>query len=177
MDIVLNIEMRDEDVKERGLMDIGAKTVNRVGEDEDRSEEIDEDSVHDGDAAETSLDAVSAIAQQPEELHDQLFELHVVEDGGIVGLIEEEAKVGVVDDVLDLADVLLVVAILGLEAQLEILIVEDSDVGLHVVLEQLDHSCGLDEVVIEEGGKSGGVGEDRSGVVDGKIAQTSHYLY
>lgn len=115
-----------------------------VGEDEDRPEEVDEDCVHDGYAAETGLDAVSAIAQQPKELHDELFELHVIEDTGIIGLIKQKAKVRIIDDILNLPDVLLVIAILSLEAQLEVLIVEDSDVGLHIVLEELDYSRRLD---------------------------------
>lgn len=115
-----------------------------VGEDEDRPEEVDEDCVHDGYAAETGLDAVSAIAQQSKELHDELFELHVIEDTRIIGLIKQKAKVRIIDDILNLPDILLVVAILSLEAQLEILIVEDADVGLHIVLEELDYSCRLD---------------------------------
>lgn len=99
-----------------------------------------------------------------------MFELHIVEDRGIIRLIKDKAEVGIIDDILDLSDVLLVIAILRLEAQLEILIVEHSDVGLHIVLEELDHPSGLDEVVIEEGWKGGGVGEDWGGVVYCKIA-------
>lgn len=152
MDIDFYIEMRDKDVKEGGLVDIGVETLCGVGEDENRPEEIDEDCVHDGYAVETGLDAVGAIAQQPKELHDQLFELHVIEDTRIIGLIKQKAKVRIIDDILNLPDVLLVIAILSLEAQLQILIVEDSDVGLHIVLEELDYSSGLDQVVIEEGG-------------------------
>lgn len=116
MHIDLYIEMRDEDVEESGLVDIGVKALGSVGKNKDRPKEVDEDCVHYGNAAETGLDAVITVAEQAEELHDKLLELHIIEDRRIFRLIKEKAEVRIIDDILNLAYVLLVVAILRLEA-------------------------------------------------------------
>ena len=58
------------------------------------------------------------------------------------------------------ADVAFEVYALELEAKFEVLIVKDSNVGLGIVEEGFDYSCGVDEVVLEEGGEGGCVREE-----------------
>lgn len=69
-----------------------------------------------------------------------MFELQVIEQLGVVLLIEDKLEFIVVDEFLDPADVALEVYIFQLEAELQVLVVEDADVGLRVVAEVFDHS-------------------------------------
>jgi hypothetical protein len=69
-----------------------------------------------------------------------LFELKIAEDGRIVVFIEDKLEILVVDDLLDLVDVAFEVYAVELEAQLEILIVEDSDAGLWIISEHFYYS-------------------------------------
>ena len=103
-----------------------------------------------------------------------MFELHVVEHLLILRLVEDEGEIGVVYDVLDLADVLLVVAVVHLEAKFQVLIVKHSQVGLRVVFEGFDHAGGVDEVAAEEVWKAVGVDEEVGALCHLEILQISH---
>jgi hypothetical protein len=69
-----------------------------------------------------------------------LLELDIVEDTGIICLVEYEIEIGVIYDILYLADILFIVAIADFEAELEVLIVKYANIGLRVVPEGLDHT-------------------------------------
>lgn len=68
-----------------------------------------------------------------------MFELQIVE-GLIFALLEDHAKLRVVNDLFDFLDVVLIVAISNLKAQFEILIVKHSNVGLRIILKDFDYS-------------------------------------
>lgn len=143
MNIHLHIEVISEDIEQCHAVDIRVQSIRGVGEYENGPEEIYEDGVYDGIGVEADLDTGHAFSQEAEKLHDELLELQVIEDGAILAFLKDEGEVGIVDDILNLPDVLLVVAVSHLEAQLQVLIVENADVGLRVSAEDLDHPRGL----------------------------------
>lgn len=145
----LHSEVVAEEVQEVFPLEVAVKGVGLACEYEDGPEEVDEDGIHDGIVVEVVLYCAS-LAENTEELGDELFELQITEDGGIVVLVEDELEILVVDDLFDLADVALVVHALQLEAKFEVLVIEHPDVGLRVVVEGLDHPCRVDQVVLEE---------------------------
>ena len=77
----------------------------------------------------------------------------VIVDCGVVLLLEHEAEGLIVDHLLEFGEMKLVVGLVRLETELEVLIVEDADVGLGVVLEELDHPGGVLEVLLEKRGE------------------------
>lgn len=82
--------------------------------------------------------------QKSEKFHDEAFCLGIIIDGWIIWWREDELKVGVVDDIFDFVYVGIVVYVFWLEAELEILIVEDADMGLGIILECLYDSSRID---------------------------------
>jgi hypothetical protein len=161
----LHIEVRAQELKKILAFDVRIQCVSASSEDEQRPEEIDEDGVHDGVVVDGILNADSALSEHSEELHDELLELQVIEDLGVVLLIEHELKLVVVDELLNLPNVAFKVNVFEFEAELQVLVVEDSDVGLRVIAEVLDHSGRIDEVVLEEERQGVSVTEDLEGAV------------
>lgn len=96
-------------------------------------------------------------SKNPKKLHDETFRLSIIENRWIVWGIKDELKVDIVDDFFNFANVHVVVDVLQLEAQLEILIVEDPYFSLRVIFENLDHSCRVNKVGLEEWRKNLGI--------------------
>lgn len=96
-------------------VDVRVKSVSPASEDEDGSEEVNHHGVHDGISWQSQLDSCGALSKDPEELHYELFELNICEEGGIVVLEKNELEALVVEDLLDLVDVTLVVHCFELE--------------------------------------------------------------
>lgn len=116
MNVHLYIEVISEDIEKRHAVYIRVKGISGVGEYEYGPEEIDEDGVYDGVGVETVLDTSHTFSQEAEKLHDELFELKVIEDGDVFSILKDEGEVGIVDDILNLPNILLVVAVSHLEA-------------------------------------------------------------
>ena len=100
--------------------------------------------------------------------------MHVAKNLRIVVLVEDKLEIFVVDDLFDAVDVPFEVYALEVEAQFEVLVIEDSYVGLWVVLEYFDHSGRIDQVVLEEIGKGARFRKERLRVGRGKIVQITH---
>lgn len=136
----LHIEVLDQTIEEGHPVDIRVEVISSPSEDQNRPEEVNEHGVDYRVMVEAGLDVGIALTQQSEEFHDELFELHVIEDLLIFGLIKDEGEIGVIYDVFNLPDVLLEVAVIHLEAKFQVLIVKHSQVGLRIVFEDLDHA-------------------------------------
>jgi hypothetical protein len=92
-----------------------------------------------------SLEYISVfLHKKPKKLHDEAFCLGIIIDGWIIRWRKDELKVWVVDDIFDFVYVGIVVYVFWLEAELEILIVEDADMGLRIILECLYDSSRID---------------------------------
>lgn len=126
------------------------QTVCWIGKDEYCTEEVDEHSVHYGIAVQTLLNVGIAGSKNSKKLHDKLFELKIVEQWRVFGVVEHKGEIGIVDNLLYLINVLLVITVIDFKAQLQILIVKHSNIGLYVVLKYFYHSRWLKQVVVEE---------------------------
>lgn len=90
------------------------------------------------------LNSSLCLPKYPKELGDEVLELKVAEHFGVIVLVEDKLEVFVVYYLLYFAYVVLEVNTLELEAELEVLVVEDSNAGLRVVNERFDHPCWVD---------------------------------
>jgi hypothetical protein len=108
-----------------------------------------QDVVHNRILIEGSLNVEPSLPQQSEELNDQTLGLCVIEYSGVFVGGKDESKLRV-DNVLDFADVEVVVDVLDLEAEFQVLIGKDTDMSLGIVSENFDHSAWVQEVVLEE---------------------------
>ena len=135
---------------------------------------MDHDDIHDGVFVDGLEDRGLARAQLPEELHDEGLGLVVIEDVGIILLVENELEGGVVNQLLDLVNQLLRFGVVYLEAEFEVLVVEHFDMGLGVVKENLYHSRWVHQVLLEELGKVLRVLKDLLPL--DKLSQRSHYF-
>lgn len=150
MHVNLDVEMGDENVEESHFVDVRMKTICRVSEYEDGPKEVDKHCIHYWVTIQAFLDIYIASTQKSKKFHDQLFELKIVEDGGVFGLIKYKSKIDVIDDFLNFIDVLFKVTVLNFEAELEVLIVENSNISLQVILKDLHYSRWLKQIIIEE---------------------------
>jgi hypothetical protein len=98
-----------------------------------------------------------------------LFELKIVEDGGVFGLIKYKGEIGVIDDFLNFIDVLFIVTVVNFEAKFKVLIVEDSNVGLDVILKDLHYSRWLKQIMIEELRQVCSIDEQSTSILYSKI--------
>lgn len=96
-------------------VDVRIEGVSSASEDEDGSEKVNHHGVHDGISWQSRLYSCGALSEDPKELHNELFELNIGEEGGIVVLEKNELEALVVEDLLDLVDVTLVVHSFELE--------------------------------------------------------------
>lgn len=87
---------------------------------------------------------MTPLSQNTKEFHDQTLGLRIIEDGWIIIRIEDELEIRIVDDLLNLANVQVIVNIFQFEAQLEVLIIEDANLCLRVIFENLYNSCRVD---------------------------------
>lgn len=140
-----------------------------VGKYEYGSKEVDKHCIHDGVAIQALLDVHVACTEQSKELHDELFELKIVEYWRVLRLIKNECEIRIIDNLLDFIYVLLVVAIVNFEAEFEVLIVEDPNVGLYVILKDLYDSWRLKQIMIKEGRQVGSIDEQGLTILHSKI--------
>ena len=87
--------------------------------------------------AEAVFDCCLSLAQDAEKFCNEVFELQIAEDLRVIVLVEDKLEILIVDDLLNFADEVFKVDALEFKAELKILIVEDTDVGLRVVFEYL----------------------------------------
>lgn len=113
---------------------------------------MDENLIKNGVSCKCTKDSLASLAQNTKELHDEALGLCVIEDGGIIIGVEDELEIRIIDDFFDLANVEVVVDVFQLEAELEVLIIEDADLCLRVILENFDNPCWVYKVGLEEGG-------------------------
>lgn len=135
---------------------------------------MDENLVENGVSCKCLKDCLTPLAQHTKELHDEALGLCVIEDRGIIIGVEDELEIRIIDDFFDLANVEVVVDVFQLEAELEVLIIEDADLSLRVILENFDDSCRVDEVSLEEGGQDMCVPENL--LMACELAQRFHVL-
>lgn len=150
MDAYLYSEVLTQKGKEFSSIDVRIQRLRLSCQYQDRSIKVDHNRIHDRKPTEGIFNCGGAIAKNSEELSQQIFELSVAEDLRIVVLVENKFEIFVVDDLFDTVDVVLVIYAFQLETEFEVLIVEDSDVGLRVIFEYFDHSCRVEKVVFEK---------------------------
>jgi len=121
-----------------------------VHEDEEGSEEVNHNDVHNGVFVQGLHDSGLNRAELTKEFGDEGFGLSVIEEWGVIFLEEVEFEVGVVNQFFYLLDELLWFWTVDFEADLQVLIVEDTDVTLRVVEERLDYAIGVDQILGEE---------------------------
>ena len=126
------------------------QTICWIGKNEYCSKEVDQHSIHYGIAIQALLNVSIATSKNSKELHDKLLELKIVEYWRVLGVVKHKGKVSIVDNLLYFINVLLVIAVIHLKAELQILIVKDSNIGLDVVLKYFYHSRWLKQIVVEE---------------------------
>lgn len=80
MHLHLHIEVLDQTIKEGHPVDIRVEVISSPSEDQNRPEEVNEHGVDYRVMVEAGLNVCVALTQQSEEFHDELFELHVIED-------------------------------------------------------------------------------------------------
>lgn len=150
------------------------QTLSLSGKNQKGSEKVDENSVHDRVAVDSRIDVGVAVAKYPKKLHDKVFELQIAEKRRVIILIEDELEGLVVDDLLYFVDVGLVVDVVQLEAEFQVLIIEDADVGLRVIVEAFDHASWVYEVVVEKLRQRLGLGEQSLVIVARELLQRFH---
>ena len=117
VDADLHAEIVAEEIEEILPFDVGIEGISFSCEYEDGSEEVDEDGIHDGVSAEALLDGGVALAEESEELGDEVFELQITEDLWIIVFVENKFEILVVDDLLYFAYVAFEVYALEFEAE------------------------------------------------------------
>jgi hypothetical protein len=135
-----HVEICRKKLKEVFSFNIGIQSVGSSSEYEQRSEEIDEDSVHNRVIIDGFLYHQTTLTQYSEKFHDELFKLKIIENLWIIFFIEHELKSLVIDYFLDLSNVGLKINVLEFEAQFEVLIIEDSNIGLRIIREVFHNS-------------------------------------
>lgn len=105
---------------------------------------MNQNSIHDRIFLQRYQHTRTALTKHSKELHNQALGLRVIENIRVIGGSEDELEAGIIDDVLNLSYVQVVVDVIKLEAKLEVLIVEDTNLSLRIVLEYLDHSSRID---------------------------------
>ena len=98
--------------------------------------------------------------QLSEELRNESLRLGVIEQRRVVLLVEDKLECRIVYQLLNLLDQFLGFGTVQFETQLQVLIVENTQMRLWVVLEDFDDSGGVDQVLLEEFGEMLGRLED-----------------
>ena len=115
VDFYLDFEVFAEVVQEFISIDIGIQGISDASEDDEASKEVYENGVHDGVSAERFQDIEVAFSQNSKELHDEALGLIVIEDAGVVVLVKDEVELWIINNVLEFADVHVVVHVLQLK--------------------------------------------------------------
>lgn len=136
----LYFEVVTKVLQEFFAVDVRIEGVGSAREDQDWTEEVDHHCVHNGIAGNGLLDRNVALTENSKELHNEVLELQVAEDGGVIIFEEDELEALIIKDGLYLIDVPLVVDAFQFKAQLQVLIVEHSYVGLRIIVEPLHDS-------------------------------------
>ena len=144
MDRDIHVEIPTQKLKQLLTLYEGIQRVGPAGQYEQRPKEINKDSVHDRVVVDGLLDGHAALAEHPEELHDELLKLKIVENLRIVLLVKDELKLVIIDQLLDPSDIPLEIHVLQLEAQLQVLVVKHPNVRLRIVAEVLHHTRRVD---------------------------------
>lgn len=114
-----------------------------------------------------------SFSENPKKLHYQAFGLNVIEYSSIIVLIEDEIKCRVIYNLLDFAYVQVIVDVLKFKAELQILIVKDSNVSLGIIFESLNNSCAINQVGLKKRGQIFTVWEYFSMISE--LIQRSHF--
>lgn len=146
----LHIEIRAQKLKKLLSFYVRIEGVSAASKNEQRPKKINENRIHYGVVIDSFLYPNSSLPQYAEKLHDELFELEVVEYLWVIFFVEHELELVIIDQFFDLAYVPFEVYIFQFEAELEVLIIEDSDVGLRIIAEMLDYARWVYEVILEE---------------------------
>jgi hypothetical protein len=160
VDLRVHLECLAQVVQENVSLNVVVQGVSDIRENEEASEEMNKYFVENGVFGQCLEDGLAAVSQYAEELHDEALGLRIIEDGRVVEGEEDELEIGVVDDLLNFADVQVVVDVFEFEAELQVLIVEDADLRLRVVEEDLNHSGRVDKIGLEEDGQGLRLSED-----------------
>jgi hypothetical protein len=150
VDIDLNIKVGDEDIEQGHLVNVRMQTICWIGKYEYCAEEVDQHSVHYGIAIQALLNVGISTSKDSKKLHDKLFELKVIEYWRVFGVVKHKGEISIVDNLLYFIYVLLVITVIDFKAELQILIVKNSNIGLYVVLEYFYDSRWLKQIVVEE---------------------------
>jgi hypothetical protein len=101
----LHIEIGAQKLKEHLSLNVGIQSICLTSKYQQGPKEINEHSIHNRIVIDRFLDFDPSLSQNSKELHDQLFELEIIEYLRIIFLIEHKLEVLIVDDLLDLTDV------------------------------------------------------------------------
>ena len=132
------------------------------------------DIVHDREVIDGLENGEFSWAEFSEKFWDECFGLSIVKDGLIVFLIKYELKSLIVDEFFYFLNKLFWFGAVNFETQLEVLIVEDSNVGLRIIVEYFDYSGWVDKILFKEGRELGWISEDI--LVLCELSQGSHYV-
>ena len=120
---------------------------------------MDHDIVHNGEVIDSLEDGEFSWTEFSEKFWYECFRLSIVKDGLIVFLIKYELKSLIVDEFFYFLNELFWFGAVNFETQLEVLIVEDSNVGLRITFEYFNNSGWVDKILFEEGRKLGWISE------------------
>ena len=120
---------------------------------------MDHDIVHNGEVIDSLEDGEFSWTEFSEKFWYECFRLSIVKDGLIVFLIKYELKSLIVDEFFYFLNELFWFGAVNFETQLEVLIVEDSNVGLRITFEYFNNSGWVDKILFEEGRKLGWIYE------------------
>ncbi len=132
----------------------GDEVIQRFGfvhEDHEGPEKVNHYCVHDRVAIDGIQHSRLSRTQHSEKLRYEALGLGVVEDLRVVLLVEDELECRVIDKFLYLLDQGFGVGVIYFKAELQVLVVEDTDMSLGIILEDLDNTIGVNQVLVEEG--------------------------
>ena len=109
------------------------------------------DGIHNGVGVDRLQNSGLSCTEHPKELRYETFGLSVIEYRRVVFLVENELEGRVVDQLLNLLDEAVRVGVTHLEAQLQVLVVKNTDVSLRILRKHFDYSCRVHQVLVEEG--------------------------